>query len=137
MFFKHLRQRLKKPCGSKTRQTGDFYEDLAAIYLKKRGLEILGRNITFKFGELDIVARRRDSLHFVEVRARREGSLSSPLETVTYGKIKKIRNAALAYLSGSESEKLGLDRCHCHFDVISIEFHGESHNIEWIEDAFE
>lgn len=44
-------------------------ESAAAEYLKSKGHIILGRNIRFKRGEVDIVSRLNDMLHVVEVKA--------------------------------------------------------------------
>lgn len=116
---------------------GDRGEALAADYLENDGYKIIDRNVRYTFGEIDIVARKGKSLHFVEVRCRRKGSMMSPLETITPQKIRKIKNAATAYSQGTRFRELRLDGCHCHFDVISIEFDAQTHNIEHICDAFE
>lgn len=51
------------------KDTGALGEDVAAIYLKKKGFEILDRNYLKKWGEIDIVARGTDKkVHFVEVK---------------------------------------------------------------------
>ena len=44
-------------------------EDKAAKFLEERGFEIVERNFHSKFGEIDIIARHGDILHFVEVKA--------------------------------------------------------------------
>jgi putative endonuclease len=43
-------------------------EDLAVRFLKRRGFEVLDRNYWKKWGEIDIVARKSNSIHFVEVK---------------------------------------------------------------------
>ena len=49
---------------------GRHGEEIAVSYLVENGYRILGRNITFKVGEIDIVAEKDDVLCFVEVRTR-------------------------------------------------------------------
>lgn len=44
-------------------------EDKACAWLKKQGFEILERNFHSKFGELDIIAKKDEILHFIEVKA--------------------------------------------------------------------
>lgn len=44
-------------------------ENVAAVYLQKHGFSIVDRNVNFKTGELDLVARKGDMLHIVEVKA--------------------------------------------------------------------
>jgi putative endonuclease len=50
--------------------TGLSAESRAAAYLVARGYRILARRARTPLGEIDIVARRRDTLVFVEVKAR-------------------------------------------------------------------
>jgi len=54
---------------SKTRkEIGALGENVAAEYLKRHGFSIRDRNVARKTGELDIIAEREDTLHFVEVK---------------------------------------------------------------------
>lgn len=48
---------------------GILGEDKACAWLKKQGFEILERNFHSKFGELDIIAKKDEILHFIEVKA--------------------------------------------------------------------
>ena len=43
-------------------------EKVAALYLRRHGFRIVDRNVARKTGELDIVAEKEDTLHFVEVK---------------------------------------------------------------------
>ena len=49
--------------------TGKIGEDLACDYLKQQGYTIMDRNYWKKWGEIDIVARRGQVLHFIEVKS--------------------------------------------------------------------
>ena len=54
---------------SKTpKEVGALGERVAAEYLTRHGFSIRDRNVARKTGELDIVAEREDTLHFVEVK---------------------------------------------------------------------
>ncbi|MBI4088868.1 YraN family protein [Candidatus Kaiserbacteria bacterium] len=54
---------------SKTRkEVGALGEEVAAEYLRRRGFRIRDRNYVKKIGELDIIAERENTLHFVEVK---------------------------------------------------------------------
>jgi putative endonuclease len=54
---------------SKTRkEIGSIGENVAAEYLKRHGFSIRDRNIARKTGELDLIAEKADTLHFVEVK---------------------------------------------------------------------
>ena len=54
---------------SKTRkEIGALGENVAAEYLRRRGFNIRDRNIARKTGELDVIAEKENTLHFVEVK---------------------------------------------------------------------
>ena len=52
------------------KETGDLGERVARDFLKKRGYRIVETNFRCREGEIDIVARQRDCLVFVEVRTK-------------------------------------------------------------------
>ncbi|MCR6594423.1 YraN family protein [Campylobacter insulaenigrae] len=54
--------------GMKSYILGIEGENLACIYLKNLGFEILERNFSSKFGEIDIIAIKNEILHFIEVK---------------------------------------------------------------------
>lgn len=51
------------------RKTGNLGEDLACRFLVKRGFEVIERNYLRKWGEIDIIAKKDNILHFVEVKS--------------------------------------------------------------------
>jgi putative endonuclease len=50
-------------------KTGKLGEDIAELFLKRRGFEILHKNYWKPYGEIDIVAKQGSKLHFIEVKA--------------------------------------------------------------------
>ena len=84
--------------GAKTKayRLGLYDEILAALYLMLRGYRIIAWRYKTKIGEVDLIARRRQSLVFVEVKARQE--LSTALESVTAQMRKRITVAANSFL---------------------------------------
>lgn len=54
--------------GVKAYLDGILGEDKACKFLKKQGFEILKRNFHSKFGEIDIIAKKDEILHFIEVK---------------------------------------------------------------------
>lgn len=50
------------------KQVGKLGEDIACEYLRRHGFTICDRNYAKKTGELDIIAKQEDTLHFVEVK---------------------------------------------------------------------
>lgn len=73
-------------------------EQLVCDKLVQNNYRILERNIRHKFGEIDIVAEKEDTVCFVEVRTRDNARLGHPLETISPTKQKRVRRAAEAYL---------------------------------------
>src|SRR3989344_5717759 len=51
------------------RKSGDIGENIACNFLKRRGFEILERNYSKKWGEIDIVTKRAGLIHFIEVKS--------------------------------------------------------------------
>mgnify|MGYP001198350634 CR=1 FL=1 len=78
--------------------TGKTGEDYVAGALKKQGYMIKARNFKTRFGEIDIIAADRKYIVFVEVKTRKSGSLTNPLESVTLSKQRKVISAAEYYL---------------------------------------
>ncbi len=103
------------------RHFGNSGEDIAAVFLEEQGYEILDRNFSCLFGELDIVARQGQILAFVEVKTRRSLKFGRPAAAVTSSKQRKLRTTALYYLKRHPHP-----RCTIRFDVIEItELYGD------------
>lgn len=113
-----------------TRELGDLAEGLAQDYLRKLGYEIKATNWYHGHLELDIVAQDGDELVIVEVKARSGLRYEHPSEAVTNTKIKRIVEAADAYIIEHKSE---LDT---RFDVITVIFFQQGHELEHFKDAF-
>lgn len=77
---------------------GKKAEEIAVKLLRKKGYRILCRNYTCKLGEIDIVAKHKDVLVFVEVKARRSLKFGFPEEAVTNAKLKKIKKASECFV---------------------------------------
>ena len=90
-------------------------EKLAVKQLKRGGYSILKERYKTKFGEIDIVASKGQSLIFVEVKAH--GSVSDSLYAVTAKTRRRIEQSALWFLS-EHPEYADFDM---RFDVIAFE----------------
>ena len=77
-----------------TYDIGVFGEEQAAKYLKKRKYRIVTRNFKTIFGEVDIVARNKNEIVFVEVKTRSSKSFATPAEFVDNEKISRITRVA-------------------------------------------
>ena len=97
------------------RETGTTYESAAARFLEKKGYHILEKNYRCRFGEVDLIAREKDTLVFCEVKYRRDLGAGHPLEAVDMRKQYRISRCALYYLTEN-----GLDGLECRFDVVGI-----------------
>jgi len=112
---------------------GKEAEDLACRYLKTNKYHILERNYTCRFGEIDIIAKNRQVICFVEVKARASISFGKPYEFVTISKQAKIKKTALFFITNRKLPPLDY-----RFDVISIFKNKEGLlEIELLEGAFQ
>lgn len=109
------------------RTIGNEYEDRAVRYLENSGYVIVERNFYCKQGEVDIIAKDKEYLVFVEVKYRRDTKKGYPTEAVNYRKKQRIIKAVKYYLY-----KNRYDNQSVRFDVISI----TGNEIELIKDAF-
>ena len=92
------------------RDFGNKGEDIACEYLKNNGYEILERNKHFsKFCEIDIIAKIKGKVVFVEVKTRRTNSFGSPLEAVTKTKYNNIKTGVLSYLKDNKVKSYQVD----------------------------
>jgi putative endonuclease len=113
-------------------QVGRSGEDLAAEHLGRRGYRIIHRNYRTRQAEIDIIARHRGAIVFVEVKARRSQDYGHPKWAVTPAKQRRISKAALEYL---KRERLMDNRAR--FDVVTIQSVDAEPRIEVFANAFE
>ncbi len=69
--------------GVKAYLDGILGEDKACKFLKKQGFEILKRNFHSKFGEIDIIAKKDEILHFIEVKFTQKEYLNNNVRDYT------------------------------------------------------
>ncbi|MHC1752807.1 YraN family protein [Humidesulfovibrio sp.] len=112
-------------------EIGRLGEDAASAHLEAKGLRVLGRNVVLGRLELDLVCEDRDTLVFVEVKTRAEGSLATPAEGLTAQKRSRLLRAAQCYLSRYE-----LWHRPCRFDLVSVLVRaGAVQGVEHVENA--
>jgi putative endonuclease len=83
---------------SKTQTLGHLGEHLAVRYLLAEEFEIIDTNITYSFGEIDILAKKEDELYFFEVKAGKRENNFQPAQNFTTKKIRRISLAVQNYL---------------------------------------
>ncbi|MGF1474949.1 MAG: YraN family protein [Geminicoccaceae bacterium] len=103
---------------------GRLAEWLAAWFLRAKGYRILARRAKTPVGEIDLVARHRDVIIFVEVKARRQ--LDGAREALTSGQRRRIVRAASWYLQRQDRYR-GLA---IRFDLIAIAPLARPHHLQ-------
>ncbi len=97
-------------------KTGAVGEDLARRYLERNGYEILDTNIKFsRVCELDIIAKIKKTIVFVEVKTRKTDALGTPAEAITPAKYQNIKKGIYFYL---QEKNIKYDKFR--IDVISV-----------------
>ena len=116
------------------RELGDWGEEKAARYLRRKGYRILDRNFSCRQGEIDIVAEKSGVVAFVEVKLRKNADFAQAREFVTARKQARILAAARLWLSVHDCEEQP------RFDVIEVYAPDGSNSlrvrIEHLENAF-
>ncbi len=116
----------------KRRDVGILGEKLARDFLKKRGYHVWETNYRCPEGEIDIIARDKDCLVFVEVRAKTSTQFGTPEESITPAKRRRL-TAVTAHYRQTHSNLPSSWR----IDVVAVELdrQGKASRIELIENA--
>lgn len=97
------------------RKLGDIGENVACDFLKRRGFEIIERNYLRKWGEIDIITKKSDAIHFIEVKSVTHGTTEyRPEDNMHPWKLKRLSRAMQTYL---------LDRkldCDWQLDLVTV-----------------
>ena len=112
---------------------GNAGEEAARSYLKRRFYKILDLQYKSRFGEIDIIAKKKDIIAFVEVRTRSRNYKISPADSVGKAKQNRIIKTALCYIAEKRIE------LQPRFDIIEVITDPVNHriiNINHIENAF-
>ena len=109
--------------------TGKKGEEMAATFLREKGMTILETNWRFGYLEADIIAKFEKTLVVIEVKTRKSNYFGEPESFVTKQKQKNLIKAANEYI---ERKNLDLE---VRFDIISIVLN-DYNAIKHIEDAF-
>ena len=84
--------------GKYKKEKGSWGEDRAAEYLQGQGYVIRERNFRGKTGEIDIIAEKDGTIHFVEVKTRTSEDMGEPLEAIDERKLRHILRTSQLYL---------------------------------------
>lgn len=120
---------------SSKRQLGDLGEKLTIDYLKKQGYHILGNNYQKPWGEIDIIARHKKNIVFIEVKTRTISSkrYAYPEDNVQFPKKQRLIRTAQTYLL----EKNYSPETPWQIDVIAVELNLQTKkaNLKHIKNA--
>ncbi len=118
--------------GIESYEAGREGEEAAVVYLRRAGYRILERNFRSQQGEVDIIAREKDFLVFVEVKSYSFRSLGSPAGAVRKNKKQSVVHAAQTYLY-----KHKIVNIYSRFDVITLYLRPDgSRALEHYKNAF-
>ena len=115
---------------SENKDKGNIGENIAAKYLKKQGYEIIKRNYTNSYGEIDIIAAHDGYIVFVEVKTRTGLEFGYPAEAVDAHKRRKISQVAGGYIQSKRLYDYPV-----RFDVIEV-YDGKINHIENAFDSY-
>ncbi|MEM6769015.1 MAG: YraN family protein [Bacteroidota bacterium] len=112
-------------------KTGLIGETIAREHLLAMGYTILESGFRYRRVELDLIAKQKECLVFVEVKARRGTGFGHPSLAVSKTKERNIAKAAQKYMRKIDHT------WEVRFDIVSILIHPDgTHELEHLEDAF-
>jgi len=127
------------------RKIGDIGEETACRFLMKRDFDIVERNHWRKWGEIDIVAKKDNKLHFIEVKTvscenltqnlgnvSRETDQYRPEDNLHYQKLERLKRVIQSYLLDNRVSH----ETDWQFDVITVrlDIKNKQAKVEYIED---
>jgi putative endonuclease len=112
--------------------TGKEGEKIAAAFLKKNGYRICESNFHCPIGEVDIIAREKDELVFIEVKTRKSREMGYPEQAVGSKKQRKMSQLALWYMQQKKLKEVP-----ARFDVVAITLLPDGNEIRLIRNAFD
>jgi putative endonuclease len=111
-------------------ELGKQGEEQAVDFLQKNGYEILETNWIFHKAEIDIIARKDETLAIIEVKTRSSIDFGLPQDFVKPKKIQLLVKAVNEYVNQNQLD------VSVRFDIIAIHKNANNFNIDHIEDAF-
>lgn len=97
------------------KKIGAIGEDIAVNFLKNKGLKIVARNFSTRYGEIDVIAQEGNKLHFIEVKTRTSDDKGKPYEAINKRKVFHLKSAIQIYLLKNK-----IKECKLSLDAISI-----------------
>ena len=85
---------------------GSFGENLARDFLKRKGYKVLKRNVKNKWGEIDIIAKRGNTLVFIEVKTRTSDFFGGSIRSLSFRKMERFKRAIQVFLSSPKLKQV-------------------------------
>lgn len=104
-----------------TTSVGRHAEDAASDYLKSKGYEIIEQNWRTKRCEIDIIAKKQNSIFFVEVKYRKQTDWGGGIEYITPKKLNQMRFSAELWV--------GMNNWTGDYNLLAIEVSGKDYEI--------
>lgn len=111
---------------------GKLGEDIALKKIKKMGYKCIVRNYKCQLGEIDLIAKHKGYLVFIEIKTRKGRDTGYAKEAVTLRKMKHVSRAALAYMKENNCCDVK-----SRFDVIAVSLNRGNPEVEVIQNAFD
>ncbi len=113
------------------RDKGSRYEQIAADWLRSRGLGLIERNYRCRRGEIDLILLEGDCICFVEVKYRASRAFGGARYSIPRAKQQKLLLAAEHYLGHHPQHRNRPQR----IDALLLQQNGKELDIEWIRNA--
>lgn len=106
-------------------------EAIAADYLETQGYKIIQVNFKNKLGQIDIIAKDKKVICFVEVKTRSSSRFGQPQEAIPKTKQHRIAKTAICFLKNNR-----LINAAARFDVVCVNLDNQNLKVNLIKDAF-
>lgn len=111
---------------------GTVFEEVAEKLLKESGYTVLERNYKYGKYEIDLIAKKKNEIAFVEVKSRKEGGFIMPEQAVGSLKINHILRAARGYIRSLRRDRIDPLRLTYSFDVVAVTY-TENHELSSVK----
>ena len=118
---------------TKRQEIGRIGEDIAEIFLKKKGFELLARNFWKPWGEIDVVARKKNVIHFIEVKTSQTSSGYRGEENVHEKKLQRLERTIYSYLSQYDLED---DEWQLDVIAVALDVAEKKASVKWLQNVF-
>jgi putative endonuclease len=112
---------------------GQYWEQRAEHFLMQQGLDLIARNFSTSFGEIDLIMRDAQHVAFIEVRYRGSNRFGGAIHSVTAAKQRKLKRCAALFVSRQKA----WSEHPCRFDVIAYDAVSGDGEPVWIRAAFD